>query len=80
MEVCLDLEVICHFGYVKNIDITEQGFYFIEVSLEYGNGADKTVVSPVGYFSAPSTLNSKVRKMTVNSLIISNRFLIVHCR
>ena len=66
MEVCLDIDVICHLGFVTSVDIREKGFYYIVMSLIYGSSdVEKTIISPIGCFSAPSTLNSKVKKMMV---------------
>lgn len=70
MEVSIDLDVCCHLGFVKSIDMLDRGFYYIEVSLSY---ADRLLpIAPVGCFSAASTLTSKVRRTEINESILLN--------
>ena len=61
----------------------ERGFYFIEMTLDYIDDQRQgdiskssnfttttTTIQPIGCFSAPSTLNSNVRSVTVRKYII----------
>jgi len=56
MEPHVDIDLICHFGRLKNIDLSQRGIYFIQVKMFYGFNSSQSVY-PVGVFSAPSTLD-----------------------
>lgn len=70
MEVSIDLDICCHLGFIKSIDILDRGFYYIEISLNYGSSS--LPIAPVGCFSAASTLTSKVRQIEINESILLN--------
>lgn len=78
MEATIDFDIVCHLGFIKSLDMRECGFYFIEMTLDYVTNSQrndeitKTItIAPIGCFSAPSTLNSNVRSVTVSSDIQS---------
>jgi len=81
MEATVDFDIVCHLGFIKSLDMRERGFYFIEMTLDYieqrqgdisksSNLTTTTTIQPIGCFSAPSTLNSNVRSVTVRKCII----------
>ena len=75
LEAELDLDIVTHLGYVKNIDLAQKGIYSIQISLFYGNEISKHVsknyksegvrIAPIGLFSAPTSLDSYVDRQKV---------------
>jgi hypothetical protein len=65
----IDLDILCHLGFVKNIDLSNRGIFYIQVSLIYGEkpGVEGLKISPVGLFSAPSTLDSHINGASIAS-------------
>ena len=59
-----DIDVVVHLGNIRNIDMSVRGIYFFRVSLYWG--AKWQVASPIGFFSAPSRLESFVRDRVVS--------------
>jgi DNA-directed RNA polymerase subunit N (RpoN/RPB10) len=55
------LDICCHLGFIRNVDLASRGFYFVEIQLCVGR-EDGTVIAPVRCFSCPSTIASKVRE------------------
>ena len=59
-----DIDVVVHLGNIRNIDMSVRGIYFFRVSLYWG--AKWQAASPIGFFSAPSRLESFVRDRVVS--------------
>ena len=67
MNADIDLSVIIHLGHMKSIDIYERGYYFIQLNLYYKTIHINQILTPIAMFSAPSTLNSKVKSTVIDS-------------
>jgi pimeloyl-ACP methyl ester carboxylesterase len=63
MEAEIDFEIVCHLGFVKNLDIASCGYYFVDVSLSHGD--ERNPVTPLRCFSAPSNLASVVESTPI---------------
>ena len=70
MEASIDIDLCCHLGFIKSIDMLDRGFYYIEISLLYSNNI--VPIAPVGCFSAASTLTSKVKNFEIKESILLN--------
>ena len=66
-NIGLRVELILHLGFIKNIDLWQQGIYCIQISLLAGR--DSTLLAPVGIFSAPSRIDSYVGTQRIPALI-----------
>ena len=53
-NIGLSVDLIVHFGFIKNIDLWQQGIYCLQITLLAGR--ENTLVAPIGIFSAPSRL------------------------
>ena len=59
----IELDVVCHLGYIKNISLLSRGAYYIQATLLHGGNditTATTKVAPIGSFSAPTTIDSYV--------------------
>ena len=63
----LRVELILHLGFIKNIDLWQQGVYCIQITLLAGR--DTTLLAPVGIFSAPSRIDSYVGTQRIPALV-----------
>ena len=66
-NIGLRVELLLHLGFIKNIDLWQQGIYCIQISLLAGR--DSTLLAPVGIFSAPSRIDSYVGTQRIPALI-----------
>ena len=71
MNVSLSIDVACHLGKVRNIDLMSRGFYYVEISLAYCD-QPRSLISPIRCFSAPSTLVSCVRDICLQPAPLLN--------
>jgi Putative serine esterase (DUF676)/Protein FAM135 len=62
----VDYDIIVHLGTLRNVDMSSRGVYMIHLTLLYGYDM-RCLISPVGIFSAPSTLDSFVDEQRVAS-------------
>lgn len=58
MEADLDIDVVIHLGFLKNIDMLNRGLYNIEVTMRYSQ--NDQLIHPIGLFSAPSGFDCSV--------------------
>ena len=66
-NIGLRVELLLHLGFIKNIDLWQQGIYCIQISLLAGR--ESTLLAPVGIFSAPSRIDSYVGTQRIPALI-----------
>jgi hypothetical protein len=62
MKGTLDIDLLLHLGYFKNVNLLSKGFYRIKATLVCGSQK----VMPVGMFAASSTYHSFVRGQPVS--------------
>ena len=67
--VGLRVELCVHLGFIKNIDLWQQGVYCVQVTVLAGKRS--TVLAPVGIFSAPSRIDSYVGPQRIPALVPS---------
>lgn len=60
LTAAVSVDICCHLGFIRNVDLASRGFYFVEVELRSGR-EDGPIIPPVRCFSCPSTIASKVR-------------------
>lgn len=64
MEASVDIDLVAHFGFFRNVDLLQRGIYCVQVNLKCGS--QQTSVAPVGIFSSSSTLDSFVGDLRVS--------------
>ena len=65
----LRVELCVHLGFIKNIDLWQQGVYCVQVTVLAGTRS--TLLAPVGIFSAPSRIDSYVGPQRIPALVPS---------
>ncbi len=71
MESSIDFDVVVHLGCLENIDLATRGVYYLELVLFYGKPSNYKKnknyikITPVGMFSAPTTIQSNVKGQAI---------------
>ncbi len=63
MKASLEIDLLLHFGFFKNVNLLSRGIYRLKVSLVCGSQK----IVPVGMFAAPSSFHSFVDQQQVCS-------------